>query len=419
MPPKSKRKHVLEWLHSVKYERKSTKYWHEASDFLSYFNETYPDVQISIPGYVQILNGIIKDGVFPPLRKKESRCTQRKRINFYLITTRKNDHLTTENICMPTAPTSKRKTCHQTANAHEDLIHMGQQAVHQLQNPDMSQDASYSPNKKTKRENIEDNPAIVTPDKESKYDQSRNHLPTTPVEMPMYHWPIQYSHCYPHNNLFHFGHYQHSILYVYPTLQSIPNKVFEDSWWNPPERSDNISITSDLDDDISVDELSTFELSDDELDKDTTTNTPVDTNKKADPYLYIKDQSDVATYIASAKCLDFVQSPRRNLFTASHDFVTIRPNNECDQFFKNYLITVAHELQFGEYSYKEQIIIAEAMIKRESYIAGYRKPVLSPTYFHQHVWTPFKREQRLNPSNAPYMFKSNRGMNRKSHVEKN
>ena len=72
-------------------------------------------------------------------------------------------------------------------------------------------------------------------------------------------------------------------------------------------------------------------------------------------------------------------------------------------------MNIAQKLRFIEYTYKEQLIIAIALIHWESYIAGYSNSMLAATYSHQEVWTKFKREQKINPANAPYMFKSNRG----------
>ena len=83
-----------------------------------------------------------------------------------------------------------------------------------------------------------------------------------------------------------------------------------------------------------------------------------------------------------------------------------------------YLVTVCERLQLDMFSYKEQLIIIDAIIKRESFIAGYVEPVMTSAHFHREVWSKFKTEERSNPTNVPYILLSKRGENRLSYVEK-
>lgn len=36
---------------------------------------------------------------------------------------------------------------------------------------------------------------------------------------------------------------------------------------------------------------------------------------------------------------------------------------------------------FGEFTFKEQLVLADAIIKKECFIAGYRKPVFTARHF--------------------------------------
>ena len=116
--------------------------------------------------------------------------------------------------------------------------------------------------------------------------------------------------------------------------------------------------------------------------------------------------------------LDFEAYPRRNLFTSDSDVIELKGRKECDDWFKCYLINIATELGFSKMTYEDRLLVAEEMIKRESYIAGYRLPVMSSAYFNQYIWNVFKLEQRINPRNAPYVLMSQRGNKKGGYVEK-
>ena len=77
-----------------------------------------------------------------------------------------------------------------------------------------------------------------------------------------------------------------------------------------------------------------------------------------------------------------------------------------------YLVNIAIKYRYNQLTYQDQLILAEAILKRESYTAGYNKPIVTPTHFHKYIWSKYDNEARMNPGNAPYVLQNKRGENR-------
>ena len=88
----------------------------------------------------------------------------------------------------------------------------------------------------------------------------------------------------------------------------------------------------------------------------------------------------------------------------------------CSSEFKTFLLTKAYELDYRELTYTNQLKLGRAIIRRESYIAGYPKAILRPKTFYK-LWLKLHKEIKSNPANAPYVLKSKRGQNKKGYVD--
>ena len=79
----------------------------------------------------------------------------------------------------------------------------------------------------------------------------------------------------------------------------------------------------------------------------------------------IASQPNIQEYINSSKDLKFDIHLFPNLFsfTQDPDSIEKKKNKECDDWFKGYLLNVALQFRFGEYQFKDQIVIARAIIK--------------------------------------------------------
>ena len=69
-----------------------------------------------------------------------------------------------------------------------------------------------------------------------------------------------------------------------------------------------------------------------------------------------------------------------------------------------FIITVAAQFQFGKYSSKQQLEIVEAVINRETYIAGFSSPIFSVCHFRERVWYTFQNSKCYNPSVVSKVF---------------
>ena len=92
----------------------------------------------------------------------------------------------------------------------------------------------------------------------------------------------------------------------------------------------------------------------------------------------ISSNPKVSKYVHQSQFLDFSTTPRKNIFSPWLDDIPIKAQTKiADDNFRYYLLQIASELNFGDYTCKEQLELAEAIIKKECFIAGYKKPVFS------------------------------------------
>ena len=365
MAPKSKKQVVLSWLKEIKYHDNSRRWW-LTEKFLSHFKTRKPNIHISTFGFTKILKSIIDEGIFPNLRCRDTRSQTKCRVHEYIIVRDNEISMNIKSIKARIAPKLK------------------------------STDQSKPKPKETPPLNTSPLSSAQNCHPYSAYDTNRlQSIATTLFTGP----PIRYN---PYVN-------------ILPLLQ--PPVNFEQPLISCPDDTTVISIDSNdgNDADSESDNLSYFEsveeLFDEEAEKDSSTICD-------DSYLGLEQWDNVMKYIESSKNLPFEDNIRRNLFTSESDSIAIKTNIECDGHFKAYLLNIAHELNFGLFKFKDQLTLAKAIIDRESYIAGYKKPVLSPSYFHREVWSKFKFTQRNNPSQAPYIFLSNRNKPRQTLVDR-
>ena len=125
----------------------------------------------------------------------------------------------------------------------------------------------------------------------------------------------------------------------------------------------------------------------------------------------------VIKYIDQSQYLDFSIEPRKNIFSPWLDDIVIKSNTKiADDHFCFYLLQVAAELGFSDHTCKEQLILAEAIIKKECYIAGYKKVVFTARHFKDRIWDKYEKSKRLTPSMTSHVLDNKQGHNRMSYV---
>ena len=110
--------------------------------------------------------------------------------------------------------------------------------------------------------------------------------------------------------------------------------------------------------------------------------------------------SHIEDYIQTTEDLDFKSETRMNVFSPWSPAIPLTENiRSYDQNFCSYLLIKASELGYKNLSYKNQLKLAEAILAKESYIAGFMCPLIAR--FHI-MYTKFVDENCRNPVNAPY-----------------
>ena len=131
----------------------------------------------------------------------------------------------------------------------------------------------------------------------------------------------------------------------------------------------------------------------------------------------ISSNSKVVQYINQSKDLDFEIVPRKNIFSPWLDDIPMKAKTKiADDNFKVYLLQIATELGYGQYTYKEQLELGNAIIRKECYIAGYEKPVITSRHFKDRIWDKYYKSRRLTPSVTSHVLDNKRGQNRMSYV---
>ena len=85
--------------------------------------------------------------------------------------------------------------------------------------------------------------------------------------------------------------------------------------------------------------------------------------------------STVLQYIEQSNNIHFNISLHSNIYSPWLDDITIK------------LIT-----KFGDYTKKKQLVLGETIVRKESYIAGYNKPIFSSNHFYDRFWDKFKKQ---------------------------
>ena len=127
---------------------------------------------------------------------------------------------------------------------------------------------------------------------------------------------------------------------------------------------------------------------------------------------------EILSLIDSTKSLDYICDPRPNIFSPYCEDITLRSEKIADEQFRLYLVSVAAGLDFRMYTRSQQLVIAKAIIQKESYIAGFVKPIFSARHFVERIWYPFQDSKRKGSSTISRQFKVQLGQNRVSYVRK-
>ena len=99
------------------------------------------------------------------------------------------------------------------------------------------------------------------------------------------------------------------------------------------------------------------------------------------------------------------------------DNIDIRDEIVYDNKFFHVLLMTAYDLDYKRVAYKHQLILAEAILNHESFLAGYSKPLIKPITFHRMYFTKYEDAKRLNPCTASVVLDSKKGKNRRRYVE--
>ena len=121
-------------------------------------------------------------------------------------------------------------------------------------------------------------------------------------------------------------------------------------------------------------------------------------------------------YISQSSLLDFFVCPRPYVFQLWLDDIPPHEAKTCTDAFKFYLLCQAVDLRYKDFSYKKQLEIGKALIRKESGLADFKKPVLSAHHFHTHVWVKFQNTICLDPTKAATVFTSKRNKKRMRYI---
>ena len=61
-------------------------------------------------------------------------------------------------------------------------------------------------------------------------------------------------------------------------------------------------------------------------------------------------------------------------------------------------------------------MLNESIIKKESYIAGYNKPIMTAQHFKDCIWDKFQKSKRFTPSDSSNILDSQKGRNQMSYI---
>ena len=126
---------------------------------------------------------------------------------------------------------------------------------------------------------------------------------------------------------------------------------------------------------------------------------------------------DTRKYVQSVEKLDFQVSPRENVILPWMNAIHLRDDKTFDDQFYRMLLLTAYELGYKSLCCKKQLILADAILKRESYINGFSHPLIKPSTFHK-LWVSYERERRFNPTGAANVIDKKRGENRVTYIDR-
>ena len=123
----------------------------------------------------------------------------------------------------------------------------------------------------------------------------------------------------------------------------------------------------------------------------------------------------VEALIEATKDLDFKVFPRANVFMPWMPNIEKKNDKTFNEEYRSYLVMKASEMGYKDLKYNIQLMLGEAILRKESYIAGFKKPLMTPSTFHK-MFVKVHNESCTNPINAPYVLKSKKGTNRRGYV---
>ena len=157
---------------------------------------------------------------------------------------------------------------------------------------------------------------------------------------------------------------------------------------------------------------------------------PIHSSEYSSPNPFIPERSlhssiispfsiDAERYIKSTVGLDFAIFPRTNSIFSWMDEVEIRHEKTYSSKFYNVMLMTAYELGYKNIELRsDKLKLADAILCRESYLAGYSKPLITALTFHRLYFNKYENAKKCNPKNAIDALDSKRGCNRISYVDK-
>ena len=144
----------------------------------------------------------------------------------------------------------------------------------------------------------------------------------------------------------------------------------------------------------------------------TNTNT-INTTSNVAPYVL---PPCIKGYINETLHLDFTSKSCINVFQPWLGEIKVNKKKTCDENFKTYIIRIAKEMNYRDLPFLHKLELCNAIIRCESYVAGFPKPIMTPCHFHK-LWLILENATRNDPSQAPYVLKCKRNKTKMKYVD--
>lgn len=121
--------------------------------------------------------------------------------------------------------------------------------------------------------------------------------------------------------------------------------------------------------------------------------------------------------MASAANLDFSMTPRKNVIFDWMGDIKVRDDKTYSEKFYNVLLMTMTNLGYKHLNQKNQTLLAQSVLDRESYLAGYNGALVKSATLHK-IWLKYTNAKRLAPETVADVLHNKKGENRIVYVEK-